>query len=92
MPKDAIQITHFQSREEYIKLLKRTKTYYSFDMNTAVSIEANLCGAECFLITADNRVVPWRGMTTQENKIMFNDQSRIHRFANLAKNFNYDIA
>jgi len=91
MPKDAIQITHFQSREEYVKLLKRTKTYYSFDMNTAVSIEASLCGADCYLITADNRVVPWRGITAQENKILFNDQARIHRFVNLAKNFNYDL-
>lgn len=91
MPKGAIHLNHGMPREEYIGLLKRSKCYYSFDMNSAVTMEAYLCGAECFLVTADNRVVNWCGKSREEVAADFYDLNRIHRFANLAKRFFGDV-
>lgn len=90
LPKNAIHLTHGIPRAEFINLLKRTKTYYSFDMNSAVSMEAALCGAECFLITADNKVVDWRGISAEENSFIYHDLERIHRFVKLAASFNFE--
>lgn len=89
LPPSAIHLSHGIPRPQYIALLKQTKTYFSFDMNSAVSIEASLCGADCYLVTADNRVVPWRGITQEENRDMYFDLDRIHRFVKLARGFNY---
>lgn len=89
MPKEALQINHGINRRTYIHLLKQTKTYFTFDMNSSVSIEASLCGADCYLITADNRVVPWRGKSAAENAECYSGVADIHRFVDLAQGFDY---
>ena len=90
LPKGAIHLTHGIPRQEFINLLKQSKTYFSFDMNSAVTREAFLCGATCFLVTADNRLIEFRDISWEENKFLYEDINQIHRFVRLASSFNYE--
>jgi hypothetical protein len=89
LPKGCVHIHHGHSRENVAALLRKTKYFFSFDVNTSMMNEAYLCGAEVFLITNDRRVIPWKGTSWLENKQQYEDLEMIRRFAELAKGFDY---
>ena len=89
LPKGAVHIHHGYSREDVAKTLQRSRVFYSFDVNSAMIIEACLCGAQVFLVTDNSKVVPYWGMPTNEYAAHYNDTDRIHRFVNNVKNFKW---
>jgi hypothetical protein len=90
LPMDSVQITRTMTRYEVAKVLQKTKTFFCFDVNSAISDEAYLCGAEVFLVTErDSRVIQYRGVPWQENHDAYYDLERVKKFAELCLNFHY---
>ena len=84
-----MRITPEMSREDVALHFQMSKNFYTFDGNTAVLLEAHLCGADCFVVTSDNppRCIPWRGYSAAENEHLYNDLTQVHSFVNRAKEF-----
>lgn len=87
LPAGATIIHHGYSRADVAKLLQQSHTFICFDVNTAMMYEADFCGAEVFLVSVTNQVIPWKGYSAERNKEIYYDKTRIHNFVHLVKSF-----
>jgi hypothetical protein len=86
-PAEAFPITQDFSREQVAGLLQRSRTFISFDVNSCMNQEAYQCGAEVFLVTEKNQVIPFKGKTWAENNTQYHDTLAVKRFLSLVEEF-----
>lgn len=89
LPDGAIQVCPpvTPTRAATAKLLQESKLLYCFDYNSAVMIDAYMCGCEILIITESGRAIEWWGESRESLIYRWSNPQYIHDFIKRVESF-----